>query len=294
MPLVNINVSNLIPPELRQRFAQREQVAARVVAELANAAREFWSTEAGRKLGSTASAYQQGIQRVELAGRKASIALTGMLPNMLEQGWDGGDMRETLCGPGARNRKQGADGSWYNTVPFRHQGPGTQGTAGSPIGSQFAPSPAGSTATAHPVIPESTRQAMARQVWRKAQQLGATWGEMGPAAPGTTPMTHWGGRLQAGLMPNLRPALTPVISLGGAMLGYAQHATDIYAGMVRQQQTYEHATQSQYTTFRRISTNSTTGWYHPGIQARHLAQATAKHVSKIAGAAWRNALRGPA
>ena len=284
MPLVSINVSNMIPPELRQRFAQREQVAARVVAELANSAREYWSTEAGRKLGATAADYQRGIQPVELSGQRASIALQGTLPNMLEQGWEGGDMRLTLCGPGARNRKQAADGSWYNTVPFRHQGAGTEGTGGAPVGSQFAATPAGSAATVHTVLPDSTRQAMSRQVWRKAQQLDPTLGGPGMG-------TAWGGRLQAGLAPNLRPNLTPVLNLGGAVIGYAQHATDIFAGMVRQQTTYEHATQSIYSTFRRISTKSTTGWYHPGIQARHLAKDTAQFVGKIAAAAWRNALR---
>ena len=50
------------------------------------------------------------------------LTLEGTVPNMVEQGWTGGDLRQWLLhGP---NAKQGKNGP-YNVIPFGHGTPGT-------------------------------------------------------------------------------------------------------------------------------------------------------------------------
>jgi hypothetical protein len=71
------------------------------------------------------------------------------------------------------------------------------------------------------------------------------------------------------------------------------HSTSIYTGMIRQEKYYKGTAQSQYTTFRRISSkvsiNRKTGqpataehWIHPGITPRHFANKTQAYVESIA------------
>lgn len=297
--MIRIDVSRIIPQRWHE-LADHPEVAAQVVQELTNAAAQKWRRLAQTELGATKAIYQDGVQQpvwdfgdpLRPSGR---IELVGMLPNMLEHGWGGGDMRQWLCGPNAKNRKpvRDKDGQiigYYNVIPFRHGTPSSQGQAGPPMGSQFMPtppSPPGLSRRAMPQVAFSVAQddprAMAlhteatktlgKRIYKEAKKLEPTFTTYDSEGRAST---AWGGRLQAGLAPKLQE----------------HHRTDIFAGMVRQQTTYEGATQSQYTTFRTISTRVTNGWIHPGLTPRHFMQKVQDHIRKIAPAAIRLALRG--
>ena len=223
---------------------------------MADMARAEWIRLAQSDLTSTQQDYIAGIGQPELRGGYVVITLQGKMPNMVEGGWGGGDMRKThLSGPSVKTSKAGYK---YVSIPFRHSTPGTRGFVG---------------------------QQMTKGVHAAAKKLRATL--TGPDGG----VTLWRGRLKAGLASKLQP----------------HHETDIYAGMIRAQKTYEAATQSSYTTFRTLSNNPGTrkyatpsggvhrgsgapegsrevGWIHPGIDARHFIPKVKRFVAGQAGA----------
>lgn len=223
----------------------------RITRGLAAAARQRWVAKAQKELRSTSRDYIAGIGEIEVKGQIATIALTGKVPNMVEQGWSGADMRATLLGPGAKNVKTAADGSRYNTVPFRH---GTPGTGGRNVGREMPP-----------------------EIHKEAKKLVATVSRIG--ANGKPGAVMYGGRL------------VPTAKMGEAARTIlatkerAHHWGSIYLGMIKEQKTYEKATQNQFTTFRRISTNVKRGakhWVHPGITARAFAEKVQQEIKGLA------------
>lgn len=112
-------LSKLPSPDDRQRLLGSIAVAA-----LAN-----WKNLALRELRSSSRDYVQGLS-LDVRKDKAVITLGGELPNLVENGFAGGDMRRwMLSGPKA---KQGANGR-YLVVPFRHGSPGTTGRNVGPV-----------------------------------------------------------------------------------------------------------------------------------------------------------------
>lgn len=293
MPLVTIDVSQMIPPKLIASLRDPRAIVQRVLRDLATAAAVKWRKLAGQRLTASAGAYRQGIQEPVFVGpAKVRIILAGVIPNMIENGWSGGDQRQYLCGANAKNRKpihgtRGEIVGWYNVIPFRHMGPGATGEYGQPIGSQYEERGALSRALPRIQLSAEALRSAVRSIRKEASGLTPTIGGVGQ-------QTKWGGRLGERPELNMRPQLTPVYDRGGKLLGSSQHASDPFAGMVRQQETYEKATQSQYTTFRTISTQTSIGWYHPGITARHLAREVSTYVGSIAGRAFSSAARGAA
>lgn len=119
--MIRINGAKLAL-EVANKYPSRGDLQ-RALQGIAVAAESQWKILAKRKLKSTAQAYINGISRESGSGVE-KIVLSGMLPNMVEKGWSGGDMLAGLLkGPKAR---QGANGP-YTTVPFRHGTPGTSG-----------------------------------------------------------------------------------------------------------------------------------------------------------------------
>jgi len=231
-----------------------------VLLDIAAGARAYWIQLAGKRLTSSRRDYINGIQQIDVDGLTASIELVGVFPNMVELGASPYDMHETLLGPnvpiaspGQSGKRQAADGHFYRAIPFRHQTPGTAGQGGGP--------PMGRAYEGHPLVKNAAK--LGKAVYAKAKQLKPTSGQSGGKV-------NYGGRLQAGLAPKLKPA----------------HSTDIYAGMVRQEKTYAKAAQSTFTTFRMISDAVPTKWQHPGIEAAELAADVEKFVDKIAPAAF--------
>jgi hypothetical protein len=61
--------------------------------------------------------------------------------------------------------------------------------------------------------------------------------------------------------------------------------------MVRVRHKYEKAKQTQYMTFRTISTRNPEGWMHPGITARNLAGDVEGWIRKHASAIVKSAMQ---
>ncbi len=268
-----IDISKAIPPEL---LAYTEVISA-IVPDIAEAARTEIIRLANERLGTSTEDYVQGVSPVKYhfpngkipPGEHvvATITLLGEMPNRIEQGWAGGDMKPALlAGPNAKTGEHGR----YNTVPFRHGTPGTSGRNFPAMGSQFMPGfrmgPSG-------VIQTGTSKDHARKlgkaVHRAAKALAGTVSHPGKGV-------SYGERLKAGMAPLLRP----------------HHKTDVFAGMIREEKTYKKTTQSQYITFRRVSENSDPGaWIHPGIEAHRLFPEAGKYVGRVAGHLFQQALQ---
>lgn len=239
--MVKIDVSQVVRAMVKSLPKSGDKKA--IVKQLAAVAMYQWKRLAQETLRSSAREYVAGLQQV-LEGTKAKIILGGLIPNMIENGWPGGDMRQWLLqGP---NVKQGKNGP-YNTVPFRH---GAPGTSGKNVGPQ-----------------------MPMDIHRGAKLLAPT--RTGLSGPGTI----YGERLgpdSRGLTHKGRDILLTKERL--------RHATSIYSGMIRQEKEYAKATQSQYTTFRRISkvSRGPKHWFHPGIKPRRFAVQVQAHIAEVA------------
>lgn len=274
--MLTVNLAQLIPAEL---LAYPEVVAA-TVPDIAEAIRTEIARLAHERLHSTSQDYVAGLMpvRYNMPGGRlppgesvvATIALVGWLPNAVEHGWEGGDMKPALLR--GRNSRPTASGGRMNVVAFRHGTPGTTGRNMPPMGSAHAfgvrMTPGGVQTTG--TMPRGAAEQLGKRIHKAAKKLAATTG--GPGQP-----TQWGGRLPEGMAPKLE----------------AHHKTDIYAGMVRQEKTYRKATQSQYTTFRAVSDRSDPrSWIHPGIEGHHLFDAGAAYAGKAAQFLLQQALAG--
>lgn len=222
----------------------------RAVRGLGAAAVQKWKSLAQKELRATSRDYIAGIQ-VNYDKDRAIITLEGVLPNMIERGWSGGDMRDwLLTSPKA---KQGKNGK-YLAIPFRH---GSAGSSGRNVG---------------PAMPKSIHEVAKRLAPTISRPGGLTHHAGGGH-------TAWGERLHPGL---------PMKQAARKILQRKEkpwHASSIYMGMVRKEKQYAKAKQSSYTTFRTISTHSNEPgkhWIHPGIKARRFAPRVQKHVEKIA------------
>lgn len=211
----------------------------------------YWKRTAQSELRSSSRDYVNGLQHIEHKD-KIELVLTGQVPNMIEQGWSGGDLREWLLkGP---NAKQGKNGP-YNTVPFRH---GTPGTTERNVGRQ-----------------------MPKAIHNEAKKLAPTLSRPGGIehGPGGRSVVY-GERLHLG---------RALSKQARAILERKEkpwHATSIYMGMIRKG---KHITGGKiqttgYTTFRRISkfSRGEKHWMHPGIKARDFASRVQDHVAQLA------------
>jgi hypothetical protein len=182
-----------------------------------------------------------------------------VLPNIVENGMAELDLHDTLLGPnvpvvpiGERGKHEREDGGFFRAIPFRHATPGTKGAVGPAMGDPYR---------GHDAVADSKK--LGTEVYAQAKELLPT------RTDPYTGKTQQGERLPAGLAPLLKP----------------HHATDIYAGMIREEKTYERATQSQYVTFRTISTGSP-GWVRPATPGAHYAEQVAQFVARIAPQAF--------
>jgi hypothetical protein len=248
----------------RQALPSKDVLLAAQAA-IATAARHKWIKFAKQQLKSSSREYIQAISPVEQKGQVHTITLIGSFPNMLEHGASPYDMRETLLGPGAKNRKQiggkdddAAQKGWYNTVPFGHGSPGSGET------------------NVGPQMPESIHQLAKKLAPTRSMTKGARY------------KTAYGERLHHNMdqiTPKARELLTRRTT---AASGYT-HKSSVYSGMIRGAQQTRGANgqfgglkTSGYTTFRRISTNSDPkSWQHPGIKAAHMVPKVEKYIKKI-------------
>jgi hypothetical protein len=196
--------------------------------------------------------YLRGIQPINVNNRKGTwtVSLVGELPHLLEDGSPELDMRDTLLGPnvpvvplGDRGKHLSKNKQFYRAIPFRHTGPSSGSVVGQAMGSAY-----------QGMLGIKEAKKLGRKVFKNARELGESTTER----ISSFYKTAWGDRLKAGA--------------GGVGKLKEHHTTDIYAGMVRLSKTYEKATQSQYMTFRTISTAKRVGWIRKPIEARHYAE----------------------
>jgi hypothetical protein len=205
-----------------------------------------WTVEAGKALRSTRSRYINAINIQNTGKYQNTIILSGKFPNMIESGVSAFDLKAGLLE--GRNAKIGKDGTKYNTVPFRFA---TAGSVGE--NSAFA-------------------GVMPKMINDLADQLDATITQMGMK-------TKYGGRLEQDNLPTpynqktVRPQIIDNNSeLNAEQLEAYQRKFSIFAGMIRNEKTYEKATQSSFVTFRRVSSKSPkNAFIHKGIKAYNLA-----------------------
>jgi len=245
-----------IPTEMLEKLNEVQQL----IFDIADASRDYWIMLASKDSSHLRFDYLTGILPVEDKKGQSVIGLVGELPHLLEEGAPSLDLRTTLLGPkvptvprGQRGKHLAKIGGYYRAIPFRHM---TPGTAAAPRG-KTSGLEMGMAYKGHPAI--ANAKALGKSIHKAAKKLSAS-----VSAPGQK--TVYGGRLQAGMAPKLKE----------------HHKTDIYAGMIRERKTYEKATQSQYYTFRTISTNVTEGWIRPPIIARHYADQVAQYATKLA------------
>jgi len=272
--MITIDLNELLPAEAI--VPTGPEFVEAILDDVAALARARWIRLAQTQLHSSKRDYINGIQEVSGKGGERWITLLGRLPNMVEQGIDGWDLRETLLGEG--KGKVSKDGHRYRAIPFRHGTPGSQGQAGTPVGLRYGPQGPQSRAwAAQGHVGEGMAAQLGQAVYAQAKRLRGQ-----RRLPNRTYVDL--GHLPGGHKRVAVPLLAP------------WHSTDIYAGMKRTEKKYRVATQGQYTTFRMISEANPTGWIHPGITARNLHQQVEREVSglltQVVAAALRGAARG--
>jgi len=273
-----ITVLNIaVPPGI----AGLPEAVVAALPELAVAVRNDIVTLAGKELESTFLDYRENVKLTKFqinskslkSGERtfATITLTGFLANAIEAGWGGGDMVGWLVGGRAGKQSKGSDAAQYATVPFRHKGVGASRRGGTPMGSREVG--AGT-------MNRTQAELLGKRIHGAAKKLGAS-----TSAPKGG--TAWGDRLSS--------ATTAAL---GARKIKAVHSHDPYAGMARMEKAYRSATQNTYQTFRRVSTNVSGKWIHPGIDAHDFfgkaLDRMPGHADLIVGGMIRGLMRGPA
>lgn len=203
-----------------------------------------WTALAKRELNATREEYIQNLNRVDTGRFNKQLVLTGVLPNMLEQGASPFDIKEgfkkspkvryTVAKYNKKGARISAGGDWYLTIPFRIGTPGTLGQAG------FTGE-----------MPTEVYQIMMKRATAS------------PLRVGEIPSPYDVPRSRAAIQ---KTATTPY---------YAeyQHKTSIYAGLTKRTAQYAKTSQNTYGTFRRAGENSDPlSWIHKGLPARNLAE----------------------
>lgn len=259
-----LDLTKIVPVQLMALMDER--IAAPILRDIAEAARDKWIQLAGRKFKTTRQDYIGGLQAVEYTPGQAVVALVGVLPNLLENGMPATDLRQTLLGPnvpvaprGSRGKHRAADGGEYRAIPFRHATPGAAGAVGQPMGRVSARLQATEAG--------KNIKKLARNVYRQAKKLqGTRTDPYGNTIPG--------GRLDTSKMDI--PKLDE------------DHATDIYSGMIKKTKFYRSTVQSQYMTFRMIAKGpdgkprGSAKWFRPASQGANLRAEVSAYVSRIA------------
>lgn len=207
-----------------------------------------WEALAKKKLKSTREEYIQNIIHVDKGRFNKQIILTGVVPNMVEQGASAFDIKEgfrkspkvryTIPVYGKKGNMLRSGGDWYLTIPFRIGVPGTLGQAG------FTGQ-----------MPQEVYDIMRKRGNRIALRADEI------PAPYNIPQSR--AAIQA----------TPKNPY------YAQytHKSSIYEGLTKRTAQYGKTTQNTYGTFRRAGANSDPlSWIHKGISAYRLADEAVK------------------
>lgn len=260
MPLIKVDVTDLIANVTRAMPAVKDMAEIRRT--IAANALNFWRNQAKKKLKATSLEYQQALSMQE-HGERTFLVLTGLLPNLVENGFAGGDMRDwMLRSPKAKMGKNGM----YLNIPFQH---GTPGSTGRYVGAVMPPAIYKEVLK----LEKATRSRPSLSTPRLMKAGGDT--------------VLFGNRLKPG--PGVSAKANKILTT----LKKPHHTTSIYTGMTKAKKEYVKADQtSGYTTFRRISRGGDpASWIHKGIKPPRLfAKATQKYIEEIAPVAIREAM----
>ena len=238
-----------------------------ILGNVAASARAKWLNFGRRDESTFARDYVQSIQPEQRrSATEYAISLVGEVAHLLEDGAPRLDMRTTLLGPnvpiaemGQRGKHKNKDGGYFRAIPLRHS-MGNAGAAGPKMGSSYS---------GHDAV--SSASALGQAVYRAAKNLKAT------TTDPYSGKTQWGGRLKTN---RIRAGLAK--GQKGIPLLKPHHKSDIYKGMIRTEKTYEKATQSQYFTFRTISTSvNDESWWRKPIRARAYAKQVNAFIEKV-------------
>lgn len=203
-----------------------------------------WEALAKQRLKSTLPEYVQNIIKVDKGRFSKQIVLTGILPNMIEQGASAFDIKEgfkkspkvrhTIAKYGKKGKVISPGGAWYLTIPFRIGVPGTLGQAG------FSGA-----------MPTEVYNIMRK----RSSGLGLNKAEI--PSPYDLPLTR---------------AAIPATPNNPYYAAYT-HKNSIYEGMTKRTAQYAKTSQNTYGTFRRAGENSDPlSWIHKGITPYNLAE----------------------
>lgn len=202
-----------------------------------------WEALAKQRLNSTLPEYLNNLIKVDKGRFAKQIVLTGILPNMLEQGASPFDIKEgfkkskkvkyTIPVYNKKGQQVYAGGDWYLTIPFRIGVPGTLGQAG------------------------FTGQ-MPQEVYNVMLKKGNKQALHKPEIP--EPFD----------IPKSREAI--LNENRQILYDSYQHKNSIYEGMTKRTGQYNKTSQNTYGTFRRAGANSDPlSWIHKGLKAYNLA-----------------------
>jgi len=236
--------------ELAEEFALTEtqitDLSSLVIHEITKRIYHNWLMEAINGLKSTRKQYVQNLNVGYISPHRSYIQLTGEFPNMLERGFGPYDMKPILLK--SRKVKYTKKGTKYITVPFRWATTGAIGES------------------------EVFANIMPKSVYTIAKNLKAqrTHFQKGIIQRGRGLRTN---QLPEKLrIPKTRAKIIDP-KTGDVLFGTYTHKAPIYSGIIRQQKTYENATQNSYVSFRRVSENSDPlSWIHKGVAAKQFAE----------------------
>lgn len=203
-----------------------------------------WEALAKKELHSTLPEYLQNLIKVDKGRFEKQIVLTGILPNMVEQGASPFDIKEgfkkstkvkyTIPIYNKSGKQIYKGGDWYLTVPFRIGVPGTLGQAG------FSGQ-----------MPQEIYNIMRK----RASGVGLKISEI--PEPYNIPKSR--AAIEA-------TPTTPYYS-------EYKHKNSIYEGLTKRRAQYSKTSQNTYGTFRRAGANSDPlSWIHKGIKPYKLAE----------------------
>ena len=202
-----------------------------------------WQSLAKKKLKTSLPDYLSNIILVDKGRFAKQIVLTGVLPNIVEQGASAFDMKEGFKRSGKvkytipvynkKGREIKPGGDWYLTIPFRVGTPGSIGQAG------FSG-----------VMPQEVYEIMRKRA--SGQGL--------PSSQIPSPYN----------VPQSRESIQA--SSNNPYYSQYVHKNSIYEGLMKNTAQYAKSNQNTYATFRRVGKNSDPlSWINRGIKASHLA-----------------------
>lgn len=221
-------------------FMSDEQVRSMldyVVKETAARFAVAWEKEAINSLLTSKQIYVRSILVDDDGPARATVRLAGVVPNMVETGASGFDIKDGLLnGP---NAKISSTGSRYNVVPFSFGAPGS-------LEENFNGG----------ILPSEVYDV----IKNKPQNVSVKGG--GAKTKGL--------QLEEIPKPFDEKQVKTISSPEAGTFRQYQHKTSIYEGVSRVKDSV--TKQNRYQSFRAVSDNSDPdSWMHPGIEARNLS-----------------------